>query len=51
MSIDVSIVLPDRIFFRDSVKEVILPTLNGQMGILKDHIPLLTGLDIGCLKF
>lgn len=42
--------LPDRIFWKENIKEVILPTLNGQMGILKDHIPLLTGLDIGLLS-
>ena len=38
--------VPDRIFFKDKVKEIILPTLSGQMGVLKGHIPLLTGLDI-----
>jgi F0F1-type ATP synthase epsilon subunit len=30
--------------------EVILPTLTGQMGVLKDHMPLLTGLDTGWNK-
>ena len=39
--------VPDRVFFRDTVKEVILPTLTGQMGVLKGHIPILTGLDTG----
>ena len=29
------------------MKEFILPTLTGQMGVLKDHIAVLTGLDIG----
>lgn len=49
MFLQVSIILPDRIFWKDSAKEVILPTLSGQMGVLKDHIPLLTGLDTGLL--
>nr|YP_010700431.1 ATP synthase CF0 subunit epsilon [Phacus arnoldii]WCH63531.1 ATP synthase CF0 subunit epsilon [Phacus arnoldii] len=49
MSLEISILVPDRIFWKSDVKEVILPTLNGQMGILKDHIPILTGLDTGCL--
>lgn len=49
MVLQVSIILPDRIFWKDSAKEVILPTLSGQMGVLKDHIPLLTGLDTGLL--
>ena len=52
MSIEVSIIVPERVFFRSAnVKEIILPTLSGQMGVLKDHIPLLTGLDTGLMKF
>ena len=39
--------MPDRIFWKDNAKEIILPTLSGQMGILTNHIPLLTGLDTG----
>nr|YP_010700483.1 ATP synthase CF0 subunit epsilon [Strombomonas costata]WCH63622.1 ATP synthase CF0 subunit epsilon [Strombomonas costata] len=47
MSLEISIIVPDRIFWRDNAKEIILPTLTGQMGVLKGHIPLLTGLDTG----
>lgn len=39
--------VPDRVFWKNEVKEIILPTLSGQMGVLKGHIPLLTGLDTG----
>jgi F-type H+-transporting ATPase subunit epsilon len=49
MSLEVSIIVPDRVFWKDNAKEIILPTLSGQMGVLKDHIPLLTGLDTGLL--
>nr|AMD08048.1 ATPase epsilon subunit [Euglena mutabilis] len=49
MNLEVSIIVPDRVFWKESAKEIILPTLNGQMGILKNHIPILTGLDIGVL--
>nr|YP_009538670.1 ATPase epsilon subunit [Phacus pleuronectes]AYQ93675.1 ATPase epsilon subunit [Phacus pleuronectes] len=49
MSLEISIIVPDRIFWKSKTKEVILPTLSGQMGILKDHIPLLTGLDTGLM--
>lgn len=41
--------IPDRVFWKDNAKEIILPTLTGQMGVLKNHIPLLTGLDIGLM--
>jgi len=50
MSLEVSIIVPDRVFWRSNAKEIILPTLTGQMGVLKDHIPLLTGLDTGLMK-
>lgn len=36
-------------FWKNNAKEIILPTLNGQMGVLKDHIPVLTGLDTGLM--
>nr|ALP86084.1 ATPase epsilon subunit [Phacus orbicularis] len=49
MSLEVSVIVPDRVFWKNSVREIILPTLNGQMGILKDHIPVLTGLDTGLM--
>lgn len=41
--------VPDRVFWKSDAKEIILPTLNGQMGVLKDHIPILTGLDTGLM--
>lgn len=43
--------VPDRVFWKDNAKEIILPTLTGQMGVLKNHIPLLTGLDTGRLNY
>nr|YP_009389117.1 ATPase epsilon subunit [Euglena archaeoplastidiata]AKR17890.1 ATPase epsilon subunit [Euglena archaeoplastidiata] len=49
MSLEISIIVPNRVFWKDNAKEIILPTLNGQMGVLKDHIPLLTGLDTGII--
>nr|YP_009512125.1 ATPase epsilon subunit [Euglena hiemalis]AXI98012.1 ATPase epsilon subunit [Euglena hiemalis] len=41
--------LPDRTFWKDTVQEVILPTLGGQMGVLKNHVRMLTGLDTGLI--
>jgi F0F1-type ATP synthase epsilon subunit len=49
MNLELSIIVPDKVFFKENVKEIILPTLTGQMGILKDHIPVLTGLDTGLI--
>jgi ATP synthase F1 epsilon subunit len=38
---------PDRIFWNDQADEIILPTNTGQMGVLTNHAPLITALDIG----
>lgn len=50
MNLEVSIIIPDRLFWKDNVKEVLLPTLSGQMGVLTNHISLLTGLDTGLIS-
>jgi len=49
MSLKVSVMAPDRVFYTATVSEVILPTSTGQMGILTNHTPLITGLDIGVM--
>ena len=49
MSLKVTIMAPDRVFWNASADEIILPTATGQMGILTNHTPLITGLDIGVM--
>jgi len=46
---EVCIVKPDRIFFKEDADELLLPTNTGYIGILKDHAPVVTGLDNGVL--
>ena len=46
---EVCIVKPDRIFFKEEAEELLLPTSTGYIGILKEHAPLVTGLDNGVL--
>lgn len=41
---------PNRIVWTDEVQEIILSTNSGQIGILPNHAPLLTALDIGIAK-
>jgi ATP synthase F1 epsilon subunit len=45
----VCIMAPDRVFLDGEAEELILPTNTGQIGILQNHTPLITGLDIGVL--
>lgn len=47
---DLEIVTPDRKFFEDKVEKVVARGLEGDIGILKDHIPLVTPIAIGRIK-
>lgn len=40
---------PDRIFLNQKAEEIILPTNTGQMGVLTNHAPLMTALDVGVM--
>ena len=44
------IITHERIVFEGEVDELVIQTKTGQMGILKDHIPLTTTLDVGVTK-
>ena|ERR1700693_718629 len=50
-SITLELVAPDRQVLRDSVESVQLPGLDGELGILPGHAPLLTELGIGELSY
>jgi F-type H+-transporting ATPase subunit epsilon len=50
MSLNVRVITPDKIVWDASVEELILPSSTGQLGILTDHAPLLTALDIGVMR-
>lgn len=49
MTLQVSIMTPDRVFWNEEAEELILPTNTGQMGVLTNHAPLITALDIGIM--
>lgn len=49
MTLQVCIMTPDRVFFNESAEEVVLPTNTGQMGVLQNHAPLVTGLEVGVM--
>ena len=50
MSLNVRVITPDKIVWDAEAKELILPSSTGQIGILTDHAPLLTALDIGVMR-
>jgi len=50
-SIELIVVTPERQLLRESVVEVTVPGLEGQLGILPGHAPLMTELGIGELAY
>mgnify|MGYP001177278669 FL=1 len=46
----VEIISPNESILKTEATEVIIPSYEGQMGILKDHIPLITFLRPGLVK-
>ena len=51
MSLNVRVITPDKVVWDAMADELVLPSSTGQIGILTDHAPLLTALDIGVMKF
>ncbi|MCH2154897.1 MAG: ATP synthase F1 subunit epsilon [Opitutales bacterium] len=49
MSLTLRIVTPEKVAFDQTIEQVVLPTAQGQMGILSGHIPLLTEIEGGAL--
>jgi F-type H+-transporting ATPase subunit epsilon len=50
MSVKIRVITPDRIVWNTSADEVVLPSTAGKIGILSKHAPLITTLEIGCLR-
>ena len=46
----VEIISPDRSIVKTETSEVVIPSFEGEMGILKDHIPLITFLRPGLIN-
>ena len=50
MTLNLRVMAPNRIVWNSEIQEIILSTNSGQIGILPNHAPLLTALDIGVVK-
>nr|YP_010566791.1 ATP synthase CF1 epsilon subunit [Medicago rigiduloides]UZC32361.1 ATP synthase CF1 epsilon subunit [Medicago rigiduloides] len=50
MTLNLCVLTPNRTVWDLEVKEIILSTNSGQIGVLKNHAPIATALDIGILK-
>ena len=45
------IVTPERIFFSGKALSLVLPTLDGQRGVMAGHEPMVTAVESGVLKY
>jgi len=44
------IVTPERIIFKEEIKQVSVPTKSGEITVLPDHIPLVSSLEPGVIE-
>jgi F-type H+-transporting ATPase subunit epsilon len=45
------IVTPEQILFNDEIQFVVVPEINGELGVLKNHAPMIAALNIGILRY
>ena len=50
MTFNLCVLTPNRIVWDSEVKEIILSTTSGQIGVFSNHAPLATAVDIGILR-
>nr|YP_009379936.1 ATP synthase CF1 epsilon chain [Dacrycarpus imbricatus]QHX99604.1 ATP synthase CF1 epsilon subunit [Dacrycarpus imbricatus]BAX56464.1 ATP synthase CF1 epsilon chain [Dacrycarpus imbricatus] len=50
MTLNLRVLTPNRVVWDSEVKEIILSTNSGQIGVLTNHASLVTALDIGVMK-
>nr|QKQ14605.1 CF1 epsilon subunit of ATP synthase [Zygnema circumcarinatum] len=50
MTLNLRVMAPNRTVWTSEAQEIILSSNSGQIGILPNHAPLLTALDIGIMK-
>lgn len=47
---NLKIITHEKVIFDNEVEELVIQTTNGMIGVLKDHIPITTSLEIGVTK-
>ncbi|XP_047259975.1 ATP synthase epsilon chain, chloroplastic-like [Capsicum annuum] len=50
MTLNLSVLTPNRIVWDSEVEEIMLSTNSGQIGILPNHAPIAIAIDIGILR-
>lgn len=47
MTFYLEIITPEKVVFKDDVDELIVPTTTGEVGIMPNHVPLLSQISLG----
>lgn len=47
MNLYLSIITPEKVVYKDEVDEVVVPTINGEIAVLPNHVDLLTQVSPG----
>ncbi len=47
--IDLEIITPEKIIYKDSVDSITVPGTKGMFQVLKDHAPLMSTIEIGVI--
>ena len=50
MTLNLRVLSPNRVIWDSEVQEIIISTNSGQMGVLPNHVSLVTAVDIGVMK-
>ncbi len=45
------IVTPEELLFKNEIQFVVVPEVNGELGVLRNHAPLIAALKIGILRY
>jgi F-type H+-transporting ATPase subunit epsilon len=45
------IVTPEELLFKDEVQFVVVPEVNGELGVLRNHAPLIAALKAGIIRY
>eukprot|EP00418_Pyrodinium_bahamense_P091908 CAMPEP_0179034916 /NCGR_PEP_ID=MMETSP0796-20121207/12849_1 /TAXON_ID=73915 /ORGANISM="Pyrodinium bahamense, Strain pbaha01" /LENGTH=195 /DNA_ID=CAMNT_0020731187 /DNA_START=126 /DNA_END=713 /DNA_ORIENTATION=- len=49
--VQLKVLSPEGVGITEAVSEVVLPSASGQLGVLSNHAPMMTALDIGVLRY
>jgi F-type H+-transporting ATPase subunit epsilon len=49
--INLEVITPERLALRETVDEVVVPGLDGELGVLPEHTPLISQLKTGILSY